>query len=137
MRHFPKLEALLLKALISSYDELPKLKAADDAVKGAPLLPGSKRRKSLVAERKKALGGRSYANVLEALHTRGFADTAARSKGQRTLKGRFDVLRDFLALLETEWGPVETWPEPIIDPASNRPPPNAVEDLFRLWGSER
>jgi hypothetical protein len=125
---------MLLKGLIHSFDELPELKRVDEATKMLSVPPGRKKLPSLANERRKSLNGRLFLNVVEALENYGFGETAKRCKTKRTMPKRFEVLRDFLTLLEGERGPVEGWLDPIIDPATSRPWPGTVEDLRRLWG---
>ena len=135
MRNFPKADALLLKGLLRAYDELPRLEELDKSAKEAAPLPGGKKYRSLATQKKKNLSGRLLSNVLESLERHGFGDTAERCRRQATLKRKYDrVLREFLDLLESERGPVETWPDLLIGPESGQQWPKTVEDLMREWG---
>lgn len=134
MRDFPKYEAMLLKTLIRAFDQLPELERVDEATKTLSVPPGKKKLPRLAAERKKSLNGRLLSNVLEALDKHGFGGSAEKCRKARPLKQKFGILRDFLILLETERGPVETWTDPLINPETNQAWPGTVEDLRRLWG---
>ncbi len=133
MRDFPKHEAFLLKGLIRAFDQLPELKRVDEASKILSVPPGKKKLPRLAAERKKSLNGRLLSNILEALDKYGFGKTAQKCWDARTLNQKFGVLRDFLILLEAERGPVETWPELLVAPATDQAWPRTVEDLLREW----
>jgi hypothetical protein len=125
---------LRLKGLVKAYyTEVGFLQRIDALAKDRSLSPVRTSMGTFGKTMEKRFTGKAFTGVLADLDREGFPGIRARCNQTRFLKQRMALLLEFVILVEDEFGDVEDWPTPILDPDPKRHWPEAVDDLVRKW----